>query len=105
MTYERNKRASRVLMGAMMFTTLTAAAWAAPATAIYAGENAGTQGNWIGTYGSDGYLIANGAAQNPKFGSVSVTGAQTFTWGAGAYLTDPRALQADPQDNPVLSRI
>ena len=103
MIYDRNRLSWRLLMGAVTLTTLTVAAWAAPATAVYGGENAATQGNWIGVYGSNGYLIANGPAQVPTFGTVSVTGAMPYTWAPNT--SDVRALISDPQDNPTLGRI
>lgn len=49
-----------------------------------------TQGSWNGKYGTDGYMIANGATLLPSYASVSST-TSTFTW-AGA-TTDVRALQ------------
>src|SRR5207247_2959 len=45
-------------------------------------------------YGTDGYLIPNGASNLPGYAAVSVTNAQLFGW---AYQsTDPRALQIAP---------
>ena len=60
-------------------------------TASFLGTNTTTQGNWIGTYGTQGYDVINDAASLPS--SVTVTPAQesNFTWTANT--TDVRALQ------------
>jgi hypothetical protein len=50
-----------------------------------------TQGNWTGTYGGGGYIIANGANSPPTYATVSMTGQATWTWESPSF--DPRALQ------------
>ncbi len=39
-----------------------------------------TEGNWIGTYGTQGYDLADGQAKLPSYASITVTGANTSTW-------------------------
>jgi hypothetical protein len=56
-----------------------------------------TIGNWPGTYGGDGYLIANGNTVLPAYATESATGAQAYTWYAST--TDPRALRVSPTSN------
>jgi YVTN family beta-propeller protein len=51
-----------------------------------------TQGNWTGTYGGDGYLIAGGANNLPGYATVTLTGATTYVWTDST--TDARALQS-----------
>ena len=63
-------------------------------SAVFTGLDASTQGNWSPKYGSDGYLIADGANNVPGYASVAVTGALTFLW-AGS-TPDVRALQSSP---------
>jgi hypothetical protein len=62
-----------------------------PATAVLIGQDAGTQGNWIGTYGSQGYNVIGNTASYPVYATVTPAGQSTFTWAAST--TDPRALE------------
>ena len=39
-----------------------------------------TEGNWIGTYGTQGYDLDGGQASLPSYASITVTGANTGTW-------------------------
>ena len=50
-----------------------------------------TQGNWIGTYGSQGYDVIGNAASLPSYAAVTPAGQKSYTWAASS--TDPRALQ------------
>jgi hypothetical protein len=50
-----------------------------------------TQGNWIGPYGSQGYLVVSGPSSFPPYATETTTGASTWTW--TAQTTDVRALQ------------
>jgi YVTN family beta-propeller protein len=50
-----------------------------------------TQGNWSGTYGGDGYLIAGGTNNLPAYATVALTGASTYVWTDAT--TDLRALE------------
>jgi hypothetical protein len=59
-------------------------------SAVYVPLDTTTQGNWVGTYGPDGYVIANDASSVPAYATVSFNGASTYTWVQSS--TDPRAL-------------
>ena len=62
----------------------------APPTAVYTGSDTTTQGNWLGTYGSDGYWVANGGESLPTYDpTLTIKGENTWTWAANP--TDPRA--------------
>jgi YVTN family beta-propeller protein len=50
-----------------------------------------TQGNWSGTYGGDGYLIAGGTNNLPAYATVALAGASTYVWTDAT--TDVRALE------------
>ena len=50
-----------------------------------------TEGNWIGTYGTQGYDLADGQASLPSYASVSFPGASIGTW--ASTTTDPRGLE------------
>ena len=60
------------------------------ASATYTGTDTSTQGTWTGTYGGDGYQIANNTTALPSYAAVSSTGA-SYTWSAST--SDVRALQ------------
>jgi hypothetical protein len=61
------------------------------ASATFSGTDTATQGTWTGTYGADGYVIANDATAPPAYAAVSFTGASTYTWATSS--TDLRDLQ------------
>jgi len=63
---------------------------AAP-TASFIEQDTTTQGNWIGTYGSQGYDVIGNAASLPSYATVTPAGQLSYTWAASS--TDPRALQ------------
>jgi hypothetical protein len=96
---------SAVLSGVFFGLNVNAAApppagGGATTSATPIGPDTSTQGSWKGKYGSDGYYVANGASQAPSYGSATVTGAATFTWGYNT--TDQRALQnVDPILGPI----
>ena len=79
---------------------LTTAVFALAATAARGSDavllqtDSVTQGAWSNAYGSNGYMIANGASVNPTYATASVTGAFNYTW--AGLTTDPRALQTAP---------
>jgi hypothetical protein len=50
-----------------------------------------TQGNWINTYGAQGYDVITSSASLPSYATVAPTGQASYTWAAST--TDPRALQ------------
>ena len=72
----------------------------APARPTLLKRDTTTQGNWIGTYGSQGYNIIGNAASYPAYATVTPTGQSTYTWAAST--TDPRGLQtpAAPAASP-----
>jgi NPCBM/NEW2 domain len=45
-------------------------------------EDTTTEGNWVGTYGSQGYDIEGTTASLPSYASVGMSGARTWTWNA-----------------------
>ena len=49
-----------------------------------------TEGNWIGTYGADGYSLAGAAQSLPAYASVAIQNATAYTWVGST--SDPRAL-------------
>ncbi len=59
-----------------------------PATALgtnrvqFLGADTVTGGNWIGRFGSDGYVFANSTSNLPSYAGVTPTGAALFTWGS-----------------------
>jgi DNA-binding beta-propeller fold protein YncE len=62
-----------------------------PASVKYLGLNTTTEGDWTGSFGADGQIIANDTNNPPSYATVSPTGDKLFTWAAST--TDPRALQ------------
>ncbi len=50
-----------------------------------------TQGNWIGTYGSQGYDIIGSSANLPSYATITPSGQANYTWASST--TDPRALE------------
>jgi hypothetical protein len=60
-------------------------------SAAFIGEDTTTEGNWIGTYGMQGYDVINNAASIPSYATVTPSGQTSYTWAAST--TDPRALQ------------
>ena len=60
------------------------------ATAALISRDTTTEGNWIGTYGTQGYDIIGNAASLPSYATVTPSGQSSYTWGA---TTDPRGLQ------------
>ena len=64
---------------------------ASSASAAFLRSDSVTQGAWRGTYGADGYSIANGSASIPAYAKLSVSGNQSWTWASST--SDVRALQ------------
>ncbi len=60
-------------------------------TASFIKQDTTTQGNWIGTYGSQGYDVIGNAASLPSYATVTPAGQASCTWAASS--PDPRALQ------------
>ena len=61
------------------------------ASATLLKQDAATQGNWIGAYGSQGYNIIGNATSYPGFATVTPANQSTSTWAAST--TSPQALQ------------
>ncbi|MEO8592835.1 MAG: Ig-like domain-containing protein [Candidatus Solibacter sp.] len=59
-------------------------------SAVFVGVDTTTQGTWKGSYGQDGYIIPNDSNVPPAYATVTITGAQPYTWWPSS--TDPRAL-------------
>jgi hypothetical protein len=74
--------------------TLTVRTSGVAASAALVAVDTGTQGNWVGTYGADGYSIANGATNLPSYASLSFSGGTFYTWAASS--TESRALLQTP---------
>ena len=62
-----------------------------PAAGNFVGFDTGTQGNWHGVYGADGYSIVNNSQSLPSYVSFAVQNQSNYTW--ASTTTDPRALQ------------
>ena len=60
-------------------------------TANFIKTDTATQGSWIGSYGSQGYVVAGNAASYPSYATVTVTGENSYTWAAST--TDARGLE------------
>src|SRR6185295_6023860 len=59
-------------------------------SALFVRTDPTTQGTWLGTYGHNGYTLANGASSLPSFAVVTLLGQGAWTWAAST--TDVRAL-------------
>ena len=82
----QNGGANAVLSGIFFggSSTITAAAH-------FVNSDLTTQGNWHGTYGADGYSLANNTQSIPAYASFAPQNQSNYTWASS--LTDPRALQ------------
>jgi hypothetical protein len=61
------------------------------ASAVFVGADNTTQGNWVGTYGDQGYSIVGDTTSLPGYASLTTTNALTYTWHGNPGET--RALQ------------
>ena len=68
-------------------------------SAAFIQEDATTQGNWIGTYGMQGYDFVDAKASLPSYATVTTSGASGYTWTTST--TDPRALQVPGSSNRI----
>jgi RHS repeat-associated protein len=75
---------------------LTPALQSPGSSARFIKTDATTQGNWKGTYGSDGYHIINDSASYPAYAQVT-SGIASYTWAASA--ASVRALQKSAPGN------
>ena len=55
-----------------------------PDTAVLLKTDASTAGTWIGKYGADGYLLADGESRLPAYAQVFFTAAHPYTWNIAA---------------------
>jgi len=81
------------VFSALFFDPSTAAPAPPPAgpTAVsFVGTDAATRGTWKGTYGSQGYSIANDALALPAYAAVQQSGTGSYTWAPST--ADTRAL-------------
>ena len=61
------------------------------ASAAFAAQDLGTEGSWVGAFGTQGYDIADGPMSLPAYATVTTMGAGLNSWNANT--TDPRALE------------
>ena len=71
---------------------------AATTTASVVGTDTTTEGNWLGTYGQDGYELAGGSSSLPSYATVSVNDGSNgvYTWGTNT--GSPYALRTGTGD-------
>ena len=62
-----------------------------PVNVTFVGVDATTRGNWLGTYGADGYAIVSDATSLPAYVTLAPSGHSTYVWAAAT--ADPRGLQ------------
>ena len=58
----------------------------------FVGTDTATQGAWKGTYGGDGYAIANDSQSIPPYATFAISNQSSYTW--VPVTSDPRALQS-----------
>ena len=66
--------------------------------ATFVKKDTTTLGNWIGTYGADGYNVIGTTSSNPSYpayATVNASGYSTYTWSPNP-TTDTRGLQIPP---------
>ena len=51
-----------------------------PATATLVKRDTSTEGNWIGTYGTQGYNVIGNASSYPAYATIQPAGESTGTW-------------------------
>ena len=61
---------------------LDASAVVQNASAAFVGQDTTTEGNWIGTYGTQGYDIIGATASLPSYATVTASGKSNYTWAA-----------------------
>ena len=82
-TITRLTGANAVLSGLFIDPTST--------SATFLEQDPTTEGNWINTYGTQGYEVIGNATSLPSYATVTPSGQANYTWTAST--TDPRALQ------------
>ena len=63
-------------------------------SAVFLKQDTTTEGNWIGTYGTQGYDVINSGSSFPSNVSVTATGESTYTWANPS--TSTPALEVPP---------
>jgi hypothetical protein len=61
------------------------------ASASFVTADLTTQGNWKGTYGTDGYNVIGDSSNYPSYATITATGNSSYVWASST--SDPRALQ------------
>ncbi|PWT97847.1 MAG: hypothetical protein C5B51_30530 [Terriglobia bacterium] len=78
-------------LGVYQTATLTVNPPGSSGTAAFIALDSGTQGNWKGVYGTDGYNVLGDSAAYPAYASVTPAGQFFWTWTSST--NDVRALQ------------
>jgi hypothetical protein len=91
-TVTKGAGTSNVLSGLFLDPVSTAAA-------TYVRRDTTTQGNWMGTYGAQGYDVIDGATSLPGYASITPSGANGYVWASSS--SDPRALQVPGQTGRI----
>jgi hypothetical protein len=60
-------------------------------SAVFAGLDSATHGDWIGAYGGTGYNVVNDTASLPAYATITPTGHSNWTWTAST--SEARALR------------
>ena len=76
----------------VVFTAITA-------SVTYVGTDTTTQGSWHGTYGNDGYSVAQDSQSLPGYATFSPQNQLNWTWATNP--TDPRALQTGTDSGTI----
>ena len=78
-------------------TTIDVGAYELPAVlASFVKQDDTTQGNWIGTYGSQGYEVVGGSTSLPGYAGVGIAGGSIAYWNGAA--NDVRGLERSSTD-------
>jgi hypothetical protein len=90
-TITNNVASSNAFLSGLFFDPPTVALTVPLASVAFVARDTATEGNWIGTYGAEGYDIIGSSASIPSYATVTASGESSDTW--AATTTDPRALQ------------
>ncbi|HLG98216.1 MAG TPA: hypothetical protein VKX49_18005 [Bryobacteraceae bacterium] len=69
--------------------------------AAFISKDTATEGNWSGSYGTDGYDIANSSQVTPPYASLAVQNQFNYTWADNT--SDPTALQKPGSSSRIAS--
>ena len=67
------------------------------ATVTFVTTDTTAQGNWVGPFGSEGYIVVNATSQIPSYGTITPSGHSDFTWAASTNAV--RALKKSPTNS------